>query len=89
MLTRELGNEQSEANAYRSEKGTLVLLGGQHEDGEDQHSCQEHLDEDSLRETCASTKSSGDVQISRKQSRSDSCRADGTQHLRYKDKPSS
>ena len=44
----ELGDEQGQPDADRSEKGAPVLLGRQHEDGEDELGREEHLDEETL-----------------------------------------
>ena len=41
----ELGDEESEADADGSEEGALVLLGGEHEDGEDELGRKEHFND--------------------------------------------
>ena len=41
----ELSNEEGQTDADGGEEGSLVFLGSQHEDGEDEHGSQEHFDE--------------------------------------------
>ena len=39
----ELGNKESDSNTNWGDEGAAVLLGSKHEDGEDEHSGEEHL----------------------------------------------
>ena len=48
MLTAQFRNEQGQANANRRNECALVLLRRQHDDGEDQLSRKEHLNEETL-----------------------------------------
>lgn len=43
------GNEECQTNTHGRDEGILTLLGSKHQHHEDQLSCHEHLDEDSLR----------------------------------------
>ena len=44
----QLADEERQTDANGSNKGGLVFLGGEHEDGEDELGGAEHLDEESL-----------------------------------------
>lgn len=45
IRTGKLCHEKAQANADWGQKGALVLLSSQHEDGEDQHCSEEHFNE--------------------------------------------
>lgn len=47
-----MADEKSKANADRCNESGAVLLGCEHEDGEDQQCCQKHLDEEAASDTC-------------------------------------
>ena len=47
----EMGDEECEANTDRCDESATVFLSGEHENCEHQESSQEHLDEESSRES--------------------------------------
>lgn len=80
----QLGNKQRETNTNRGNKGSSVLLGSQHEDGKDKLSGQEHLDEESLHYSRASTKCCLYRQRSREHAGDECCRSYATENLNNK-----
>jgi hypothetical protein len=74
-------DEESETDTDRREESGLVLHDGQHDDDEYQLGCEEHLDEQTLRDGCASTQSSSAIEVTRKQSADNACSCNATYKL--------
>lgn len=58
-----LSNEESQSNADWCNESSFMLLLGKHENGEDEFSCQECLDENSLRDAGTACESGPDIEF--------------------------
>jgi len=82
VQTGQLRNEESKADANRSEERRLVLLCCQHKDGQQQHECEEHLDEKASGYRGFFAEGGIHGEWSREETRHNCCSSNGSEKLR-------
>lgn len=84
-FTSQFCNEESESDADWCYEITGVLLSSQHEDREDQRHCEDHLDNDTLRDARGRAQFSADIETSSEESVDNGRGCDGGYNLGHEE----